>query len=94
MKHINKLITIILFNSRPVMERKIILGTQIQRAAEAAEVASPELEELEDGKVDHQRCRVLVGRLLSQRKHHLLVVESLLQVVSSVSSTIMTIPFR
>lgn len=78
------------------MGRKITLGTQARQAeVEAVEAAPPEPEvQLEDGKVDRQWCRVLVGKLPSPKKHHPLVVESLPRVVSFVLSTTMTILFR
>jgi len=47
---------IIFYNSRPVMGRKITLGTQARQAVEAVEAApsEPEVLQLEDGKVDRQ----------------------------------------
>lgn len=76
------------------MGKKITLGTQARQAVEVVEAAPPELEQLEDGKVDHQWCRVLVEKLPSPKKRHPLAVESLPRVVSFVSSTTMTILFR
>lgn len=77
------------------MGRKITLGTQVRQAVEVVEAAQPEPEvQLEDGKVDRQWCRILVGKLPSPKKRHPLAVESLPRVVSFVSSTTMTILFR
>lgn len=36
------------------MGKKITLGTQARQVVEVVEAAPPELEQLEDGKVDHQ----------------------------------------
>lgn len=75
------------------MARRITLGTRVRRPAQAAEVVEPEAW-LEDGKVDSHQCRVSAERLPSPKRRHPPVVESLPQVVSSVSSTITIILFR
>lgn len=80
-------------NSRPATERKATPGTRVL-LAEVAEVEQALEVVSEDGKVDHQRWRVLAEKLPSPTKHHLLAVESLLRDVSYESLTTMIIQYR
>lgn len=77
------------------MGRRTIPGTLAQQAVEVVGAVPPGPEVgLEGGKVDRQRYQVLAGKPPSLKKRHPPVAESLLQAVSFVSLTTMTILFR